>query len=303
MQQRWRTPFTAAATGDQRRRLVGHGRGLPRRSRRLRALRAQRGRVLDPSKGERALNAKAVLRSTDDAAAVRDMDGLLIVLVAHSLHAGLKLLLVGHVQLDLRLEEDLPLQRGGAHVEHRRLRVDEHIAQRLTADGCEPLLLRRRQVQLQRDEDRVRRRDEGGARDRRKHGFGRDARRERVAVQHLRLAARAVPAVDLDAAAPLQQHTLVHARVRRRRELAARQVGVVRALDEVVGERLRHRLADGRVRRVEEVVGLREQQPLQLPLAQALPPPWSCCRARAPAARGAALPSVAVPTAANAATV
>lgn len=63
------------------------------------------------------------------------------------------------------------------------------------------------------------------------------------------------PPRTLHAAAAGLQHAGIHARPRLRRELVARQVGVVGRADEVVAERPRHVLVHGVVARVEDVPG------------------------------------------------
>ena len=82
----------------------------------------------------------------------------------------------------------------------------------------------------------------------------------------VRGAARTVPAVDLEASASHEQLLLVHATVRVGAELVAHQVGVVRAGDEVVSERVVHHTPAQVYTAtcgVEQLILFREQEPLQ----------------------------------------
>ena len=70
-------------------------------------------------------------------------------------------------------------------------------------------------------------------------------------MRHVRLAVGAVPQIDLEAAAALEQDAAVHIGVAPARELVAHQVRVVRRLNKVLGERQREVLVCGEGRLVE----------------------------------------------------
>ena len=91
-----------------------------------------------------------------------------------------------------------------------------------------------------------------------------DARDERATVRHGRLAICTIPEVDLEAAAAFEQHAVVHSHFAASRELVADDVGVVRRLDEVFGERQREILIGVERVFVQRMVGHMEEEELKV---------------------------------------